>query len=251
MKKKIISLLLITMIYISLTPASATPEYREYRALMTSKAISNQPAALKYGIDVSRWQGDIDWEAVSETRADFVILRAAVGAVDDEPISIDSRFREYIKGAQEHQLEVGVYFYSYAKTVTEIRKEARFLVNLLSEFEITYPVALDMEEEHKHYKDDPGEMAEAFLEIIMDAGYFPMLYSYKSWLEGYLIRETCREVTIWVAQLDSPSTTYGGNYYMWQYSHTGSVSGIEGDVDLNIAFRDFGEYIRRVGLNNL
>ncbi|MCL1789460.1 MAG: hypothetical protein FWG33_03805, partial [Oscillospiraceae bacterium] len=191
------------------------------------------------------------WKSVASTRAEFAILRAAVGKVGDEPISADSRFNEDITGGQENGIEVGVYFYSYAKTVSEIRKEARFLVSLLQAFEITYPVALDMEEEHNHYTDDPGAMAEAFLEIIMEAGYFPMMYSYKSWLEGYLIRETCREITIWVAQLDSPSTTYLGNYYMWQYSHTGSVSGINGDVDLNIAYRDFGAYIRRVGLNNL
>ncbi|MCL2071654.1 MAG: glycoside hydrolase family 25 protein [Oscillospiraceae bacterium] len=257
----LLGLFLITAVYISLTVSAGNANNTPDRSLMSGGAVLREPTVIKYGIDVSRWQNDIDWEAVAQTRAEFVMLRAAVGSFEsidtDEAtpainlIAEDSRFREYIAGAQENGLEVGVYLYSYAKTVREIKREARFFVNLLSDFEITYPVALDMEEERGHYTDEPSEMAEAFLEIIMDAGYFPMMYSYKSWLENYLTPELRNDVAVWVAQLDAHSTTYHGDYFMWQYSHKGRVSGIDGDVDLNIAYRDFADYIRRTGLNNL
>lgn len=253
MKKRIlitISLLIITAIYIIISVAANTANgsnLRPERELLTAAAVSREPTVIKYGIDVSRWQGDIDWEAVANTRADFVMMRAAVGGLDGEPVAEDSRFREYIKGASENSLDVGVYMYSYAKTVREIQNEARYLVALLRncDYDITYPVTLDMEEEIEHYTDKPVEMAEAFMEIIMDAGYFPMFYSYKSWLENYLTDEFRGKYAVWVAELDSPATTYNGNYYMWQYSHTGKVSGIEGDVDLNISYRDFAEYIKQ------
>jgi len=211
---------------------------------------------IKYGVDVSRWQEDIVWEDVAQSGIEFAMIRAGVGEFTDpqgehHPISEDSRFREYIEGAQSNGLEVGVYFYSYAQTIEQIREEAHFYVLLLSYFHITYPVTLDMEESSDYYIDDPSEMAEAFLEIVEHEGYFPMLYSYKSWLEDNLSSEVRSKYTAWVAHIDVRATTYRGNYYMWQYSHTAKVSGIEGDVDLNIAYRDFAEYIKREKLNNL
>jgi GH25 family lysozyme M1 (1,4-beta-N-acetylmuramidase) len=221
------------------------------RFLYTGQAISRKPAVTKHGIDVSRWQGDIEWESVSRSGIEFVMMRAGVGSFEGNPIAEDSRFREYYRGAKRNRIEVGVYFYSYAQTIEEIKEEAHFLADTLKNFSITYPVALDMEEKREHYIDSPSEMAEAFLEIIVEAGYFPMLYSYKSWLEDYLTRETRDKYSVWVGHIDVPATTYRGRYHMWQYSHTGKVSGIEGDVDLNIAYRDFGRHIRENWLNNL
>jgi len=184
------------------------------------------------------------------------MMRAAVGSYVDrngvrQPTGVDVRFREYIAGAQENGLDVGVYFYSYAQTVGEIREEAHFLVELLRDYQITYPVALDMEEERGYYLDDPSDMAEAFLQIIADAGYLPMMYSFKSFLENYISQEVRSKYAIWVAHIDVSATNYNGNYYMWQYSWKGRVSGITGDVDLNIGYRDFAAYIRKHGLNNL
>jgi len=252
MKNRIITMLLAVVIFTAAnvppqSEASLSEVIHTDNSRLTAQSVSRrgsasfEPPVLKYGIDVSFWQGDIDWEKVARSGIEFVMLRAGRGAIDEDrpDIAEDERFREYIDGAHKNGLEVGVYFYSYAQTVREIRKEAGFLVNMLHEFRnmITYPVALDMEEERKHYKDNPSKMAEAFLEIITQEGYFPMMYSYKAWLEDYLESDVKEKYTMWVAQLDTPATTYRGNYYMWQYSHTGRVSGITGDVDLNIAYQ--------------
>ncbi|MCL1881974.1 MAG: glycoside hydrolase family 25 protein [Oscillospiraceae bacterium] len=227
------------------------------RFLFTAAAISREPLVFKRGIDVSRWQGDIDWQLVSETGIDFAMLRIGRGTLiyNDELLfedGFDSRFHEYIEGAQANGIDVGVYWYSYARTIEEIQREARFLVDILGDFEITYPVVLDMEEiDRAWYIDCPSEMAEAFLEIIIDAGYFPMFYSFMWWLEDRLTPRVRDRFTIWVAHYEVRQTTFSGNYYMWQYTHYGRVSGIQGDADLNIGYRDFASFIRRHGLNNL
>ena len=263
----ILSLLLTAVMYISivaglnssLTTANSNNTRKPAPDLMTARALSREPTVLKYGIDVSKNQGEIDWERVAKTRTEFVMMRAAVGAVNDAPISADSRFDEYIEGAQNAGLDVGVYFFSYAETISEIVEEAWFLVDLLKDYRITYTVVLDMEQQPSEYKDNPVRMAEAFLEIITDAGYFPMFYSYQWWLEHFITPEFYDKYAIWVAHYDVHATTYSGDYYMWQYTERGKVSGItdnnqydyEKFVDLNISYRDFAGYIRKHGLNGL
>ncbi|MDR0197815.1 MAG: glycoside hydrolase family 25 protein, partial [Oscillospiraceae bacterium] len=218
---------------------------------LTAFALTNEPDVEIYGIDVSRYQRDVDWEKVASSGVDFVMLRAAVGAVNGAPVAADSKFAEHFAGAREAGLEIGVYMYSYAKTVSEIKTEAKFLVKLLKDYKITYPVALDMEELRGYYTDDPSKMAEAFFTIVMDAGYYPIMYSYKSWLENLLDASVRDKYAVWVAHTGVNATTYAGNYYMWQYSHTGRISGINGDVDLNISYRDFAAFIKKNRLNNL
>ncbi|MDR0222283.1 MAG: glycoside hydrolase family 25 protein [Oscillospiraceae bacterium] len=217
---------------------------------MTAFAVEGEPSAEIHGIDVSRWQGEIDWEKVAASGAEFVMIRAAVGAVNGEPVSADRNFHEYVAGAKGAGLEVGAYMYSYAKTVSEIKAEAKFLVKLLKDYEITYPVVLDMEEPLGYYKDDVSKMAEAFLQIVMDADYFPMVYSSKSWLENYFNPGITDKYAVWLAQWNNVPT-YGGNFYMWQYTNKGRVTGIIGDVDLNIAYRDFAAFIKKNRLNKL
>jgi GH25 family lysozyme M1 (1,4-beta-N-acetylmuramidase) len=233
-------------------PPRPLPPWR----LLTPQYIGREPVTNIVGIDVSRWNGDIDWESVARTNIEFVMMRIGVGAFRDSngvqhPDSMDRRFREYIAGAQAAGLEVGVYWYSYAQTVEAIVREARYLISILGEFNLTYPVALDMEEPREFYRDCPSEMADAFLEIVAQAGYFPMLYSFRNFLESYITEEVREKYTVWVAHTRVSATNYKGTYYMWQYSHTGRVSGLTGDVDLNIAYRDFAAYIRRHGLNRL
>jgi len=218
---------------------------------MTAEAIAKQPEVDLIGIDVSVWNGDIDWAAVSESGIDFVMIRAGRGHVsDDKPMTVDAKFEYNITQANEYGIEAGVYFYSYADSVREIEEEARFLVGLLKGHRITYPVALDVEEKNIGSKTKTTEMVDAFFKIIMDAGYFPMLYSYKSWFEDNLDDRTLGKYSIWVAELKE-SPTYTGTYYIWQFSHTGRVPGIEGDVDMNIAYRDFAAIIKSKKFNNL
>ncbi|MCL1832419.1 MAG: glycoside hydrolase family 25 protein [Oscillospiraceae bacterium] len=229
--------------------------------LFTAEAISNQPLVYTRGIDASFHQGDIDWSSVAATGIDFAMLRIGAGAVTQDngnflPDRMDERFREYIFGAQNYGIDVGVYWFSYARTVEEIEREARFMVRMLGEFDIPYPVVLDMEMNIMKYPDwyidDASDMAEAFLQIVADAGYYPMLYSFRSWLTELIETRILDKYAVWVAHWNPNGTDYPRNHYMWQYSSTGRVSGItgnNGEVDLNIGYRDFGAYIRTNGLN--
>lgn len=218
---------------------------------MTVSILVDEPEVKQYGIDVSYAQGNIDWKKVAATGIDFAIIRAARGTVGTSLMKTDDYFVQNIKGASENGIDVGVYFYSYATTVSEARKEAEFLVSVIKDYKITYPVILDMEEEMGDFSVKKiTEMVEAFFEVLMDAGYYPMLYSYKHWLETYLDMTILDKYAIWLAQIND-TVTYQGGYYIWQYSHTGRVSGISGPVDLNISYRDFPSILKKNKLNQL
>lgn len=210
----------------------------------------DEPYHILHGIDVSQWQGEINWHEVKESGIDFAMIRAARGKTGTAPIGMDLNFETNIKEAAKSKIHVGVYFYSYATTVEEIKEEARYLVHILKDYEITYPVVLDVEEELDQGidKQELAKMVDAFFEIVMDAGYYPMLYSYKSWIEQYLDTDVLDKYPVWLAQVND-TVTYRGSYYMWQYSHTGKVKGISGDVDLNVSYRDFASIIQKYNLN--
>jgi len=220
---------------------------------MTVNILVDEPKVTRKGIDVSYAQGDIDWKKVADSGVEFAIIRAGRGrAGSANTMKEDDYFRQNIKGAQENGIDVGVYFYSYAESVSEAKEEARFLLDIINGYKIVYPVILDMEEE---FQGGIGtkkltKMIEAFFEVLMDAKYFPMFYSYKSWLEENLDMTILDKYAIWLAQVGD-SVTYEGGYYIWQYSFKGKVSGIETDVDLDYSYRDFPTILKKYGLNNL
>ncbi len=220
---------------------------------MTVNILVDEPKVKKKGIDVSYAQGDIDWKKVADAGVEFAIIRAGRGrAGSANQMKEDDYFRQNIKGAQENGIDVGVYFYSYASSVSEAKEEARFLLEIIDGYEIQYPVILDMEEE---FQSGIGtkkltNMIEAFFEVLMEEKYFPMFYSYKSWLEENLDMTILDKYAIWLAQVGD-EVTYDGGYYIWQYSFKGKVSGIETDVDLDYSYRDFPAILRKYGLNNL
>jgi GH25 family lysozyme M1 (1,4-beta-N-acetylmuramidase) len=198
------------------------------------------PKVVSLGIDVSFYQGNIDWKMVKNSGVRFAILRAGRGTFSDaKPIAEDTTFRQNLEGANAAGMDIGVYFYSYAKSVSEIKQEAKFLVNSLNGIELRYPVVLDVEEDDSSISVSVmTKMVEAFCDIIVDAGYYPMLYSHGTWLNKYLDNNTLNKYPVWLAAIQQ-NPTYKGTYYMWQYSWKGSVPGITGDVDLNVSYRDF------------
>ena len=218
-------------------------------SVFTNDILKNEEEVILRGIDVSWVQGDIDWRAVSDSGIDFAVIRAGRGDIDESGPKEDTHFRQNIEGALKYGIDVGVYFYSYAQTVEEAEQEADFFLSLLDGYEITFPVVLDMEEDGE--KTDMTDLAEAFLEIVSGEGYFPMIYSYQSRLDNHFSDSLTDKYAVWVARLDNqkPDTDY--NYYIWQYSHEGKVNGIEGNVDYNVAYRDFPDILRDYGLNNL
>ncbi len=228
------------------------PEYK-FRN-MTVDILIDEPNVFRKGIDVSYAQGgSIDWQKVAESGVDFAIIRAARGYISDEkPMIEDIWFRRNIEEAQKYGIDVGVYFYSYASTVAEARAEAEFFVETIKDYRIQYPVILDMEEQ---YQGDIGKkkltnMIDAFFEVLMENNYFPMFYSYKAWIETYLDMNTLDKYAVWLAQV-SDTVTYDGGYYIWQYSFTGKVSGIESNIDLDYSYKDWPEIFRKYHLNNM
>ena len=209
---------------------------------------TNTEAEISNGIDVSKWQANIDWKAVSGAGIDFAIIRAGRGDLGSG-CKMDDYFVQNIKGATANGIDVGVYFYSYATTVEEAKAEAKFLLKIIKDYKITYPVILDMEEEMGQA--DVTAMIDAFFKEIMNAGYYPMFYSYKSWIETYLDMRILDKYAVWLAQTNVSSPTYEGGFYIWQYSHTGKVDGINGYVDLNISYRDFPKLFQQYRINNL
>ena len=193
------------------------------------------------GIDVSFYQGEIDWEAVAADGVDFAMIRLGYRGYTEGGLRMDSRFAENIRGALDAGLEVGVYFFSQDITPEEAEEEADFVLEVLEEYEITYPVAFDWEPitpgKEARTDDLDGETltrcAAAFCQKIAQAGYTPQIYFNQEL--GYLAYDLAelKDWSFWLAEYDtSPDFYYG--FDLWQYTHTGSVEGIQGNVDRNL-----------------
>lgn len=217
-------------------------------SIYSADILKNEDEVTKRGIDISWVQGEVDWETLSQSGIDFVIIRCGRGDIDGTGPKEDNWFYRNIENANKYGIDAGVYFYSYAETVEQAEKEAEFMLEILKGYTITYPVVLDMEEDIG--KKDMTELAEAFLEVTAEGGYYPMLYSYRNMLDSHFSDELKEKYAIWVARLKhKPETDY--DYQIWQYSHTGKIVGIEGNVDFDVAYRDFPEILRYYGLNHL
>ena len=217
-------------------------------SIYTAEILKDEEEIVKRGIDISYAQGEIDWEALSKSGIDFVIMRCGRGDIDGTGPQADIRFYENIEAANKYRMDVGVYFYTYAETPAQAEREAEFMLTLLEGYTITYPVILDMEESTR--RKDMSNIAEAFLEVVAEGGYYPMLYSYQSMLDDHFSDEIKEKYAVWIARLKhKPETDY--DYYIWQYSHDGQIVGIKGDVDFDTAYRDFPEILRDYGLNHL
>jgi GH25 family lysozyme M1 (1,4-beta-N-acetylmuramidase) len=220
---------------------------------MTAALLEGEERVSLLGIDVSHWQFTINWERVAASGIQFAMIRAARGHISDErPMIEDTRFRENIEGALANNIDVGVYFYSYARSVEEARAEARFLVSVIEGWEITYPVVFDIEDPiHLRMSTELiTDMVEAFFDVLIENGYYPMLYSYKNFLETKIEPRVLDTYAVWLAQWTA-TPTYTKPFHIWQYTDKGRVGGISGDVDLNVSLYDFAEILRRHGLNRL
>lgn len=191
---------------------------------------------LARGIDVSRWQGEINWSQVAADDVSFVMLGTrSKGAVDPY-------FHRNIQQASAAGVKVGVYIYSLAVTVEMAEAEADFVLDLIHDYPVSYPVAFDMEDSTQGNlsKEELAAIANAFCKKISDSGYYPIVYANENWLKNKLDM-SLMDYPVWVARY-SARPSYQ-NPVMWQATSTGSVKGINGNVDIDFQFKDFSGQI--------
>ena len=191
---------------------------------------------LHRGIDVSRWQEEINWSQVAKDDISFVMLGTrSKGAVDPY-------FHKNIQNAATNGIKVGVYIYSLATTTDMAVQEADFVLNLINDYPISYPVAFDMEDSTQGNlsKSELAAIANAFCKRISQAGYYPIIYANENWLKNKLDMSQMN-YPVWVARY-SARTTYQ-NPVMWQATSSGSVNGIKTRVDIDFQFKDFSSVI--------
>ena len=190
------------------------------------------------GIDVSKWQGLIDFEKVKNAGASFVMIRLGYQSGYDGNYVIDPYFKQNIENAKVHGLKVGVYFYSYAKTKKDIDAETKWIIDNLKGIDLDLPVSYDWENWStvttlKLNLVEFNAMMKTFMKKIKESGYDSMLYSSKNFLEQ--IWETDVDY-IWLAHYID-KTNYEGKYYMWQLCENGKIDGIKGNVDIDILYK--------------
>lgn len=212
----------------------------------------NNSKVTTYGIDVSKYQGVIDWDSVAKDNVKFAMIRVGyrtgkTGELREDP------YAEYnLYQAQKAGVQIGIYFFSTAVNEEEALEEANWVIDFIKDYPITYPVVYNCEGFNEAGNrmnglsvEDRTTNAKVFLEAVRKAGYNPMFYASKN----ELINNTCwntddlsDKYDIWISQYisakysDSIKPDYTGTYSMWQYTSTGRVDGIEGDVDMNVAY---------------
>lgn len=200
------------------------------------------------GIDVSEWQGFVDWSKVKMTDTKFAILRAGYGR---EISQKDKQFENNYKGCKAVGMPCGVYWYNYAVTPEEAKKEAAVCLEILKGKQFEYPIYYDVEEQKTLAlgKDKVSAIIKAFCEELEKAGYFVGLYMSASPLNAYVSEDVKRRYVIWVAHYGVSKPSYNGSYGIWQNSSTGKVNGISGNVDTDIAYESYPTTIKSAGLN--
>ena len=191
------------------------------------------------GIDVSKWNGSIDWNAVKNSGVSYVIIRVGYRGSSQGSLIDDPTFKTNIKGATAAGLKVGVYFFTQAVDEVEAVQEASMVLDRISGYKISYPVFLDVEASGgRGDKIDSATrtaVCKAFCNTIQNAGYTAGIYANKTWLTGKMDAGALGSYKIWLAQY-AAAPTYTGRYDLWQYKSTGKVSGISGNVDLNLSY---------------
>ena len=204
------------------------------------------------GIDVSRYNGSIDWNAVKNCGVDYVMIRVGFrGYAAEGNLALDPRFVENIEGAKQAGLKVGIYFFTQAITEQEAIEEANWVIDKIKPYKIDMPVAIDVEFSSESNqqgradsldKDSRTTITRRFCETIQNAGYIPMVYLNVDWAKNYVDMSRLKDFDTWIAHYKNDpnsSPNYSGSYTMWQYTSSGHINGISGDVDCNICYKKY------------
>lgn len=191
------------------------------------------------GLDISKYQGDIDFDTIKSEGVSFVMIRVGTEKKDTGEFVLDPKFKQNIEGAIESGIDVGIYFYSYAKTKNEAIEDAKWVIDQIKDYKITMPVAFDWEDwtDFNSYNVSFKELtniAYAYLNELNKKGYDTFLYSSKTYLQNIWTNE---KYDTWLAHYID-KTTYTGKYKMWQLCSDGVINGINGYVDIDIYYKN-------------
>ncbi|MBQ3518300.1 MAG: hypothetical protein IJA31_03145 [Clostridia bacterium] len=213
-------------------------------------------------IDVSTHNGAIDFRRVKAAGIENVIIRCGfTGYGSSHTLNKDARFEENYRKAKEAGLHVGTYYYAVALTEADADREAAFVLSLLKDKQFELPIYYDVEDVHDTRaagvltqnmqglsKAQLTAIVNRFCDTVEKAGYFVGIYSGKYWFRDELDMSVLNRYTVWLAHWTT-QTDYTGPYALWQYTDSGRVDGIQGNVDMNILYQDFAPIIKRLGLN--
>ncbi len=209
--------------------------YTEFEDVVKTYKTKN----TKIGIDISSFQGKVDFKKLKEAGVEFVMIRVGGTRGIDTDYFIDEQFENNIINANKYGIDAGIYFYSYANSIESAKKDAKWVLKQIEDYKIDLPIAFDWEN-WKYYNDyhlsffGLTSMAESFVDVIEDAGYQGMIYSSKTYLENIWLPSN---KDIWLAHY-TDKTNYQGSYRMWQMCENGRISGISNAVDIDILYLD-------------
>lgn len=205
-------------------------------------------AVISYlGVDISEKQGYVDFNKVKKAGIDFCMIRVGARGYGTGQLFLDDNFTDNMKRASDAGLEVGVYFYSQAITEEEVLEEVMLLLDSIKEYDVTYPVAFQMEyvendtaRVEQISKASKTELAQIFLGTVKTSGYTPLLYGKKEWLLKKVDLAKLSEYDVWLSQ-NEKQPDYPYLFGMWQYTNHAVVDGISGSVNLNVSLIDYSE----------
>lgn len=205
----------------------------------------NEEVVSKKGIDVSKYQGNINWKKVAADGVEYAFIRLGIRGSSEGKLSLDDTYKDNIEEALENDIDVGVYFFTQALNKEEAIEEAEFVLEHIEDYDVNYPIVLDVEEittKNPRTKDmtqqDWTDVCIAFCERIKQAGYTPMIYGNLKTFMLMLDMEQLEDYEKWFAYYNAP-LYFPYEFSVWQYTSTGRVNGIKGDVDLNVSMKDW------------
>ncbi len=210
---------------------------------VSSLAAVSPAGAIATGVDVSKHNGAVNWQAAAGAGVQFAFIK--VGSTNS---GVDPYFTANITNANNAGIRTGVYIYSYATNVEQAVNEANLVLSWINDYPVNYPVVYDVEDSiHKgNSKEELAAMANAFCAVIEAAGYYPMVYASKNWFEGKIGNVGYDK---WVAQYND-SCQYGGNISFWQSTSHAYINGFNGRVDFNYQYKDYSSLIIPEGFLN-
>ena len=229
------------------------------------KASQYETDEITTGIDVSEFQGNIDWKAVADSGIDFAMIRVGYRGMKNGEIKEDACAKYNLQEASKNGLKIGAYFFSTAVTEEEAKEEAEWTKNLLSGYPVTYPVAYNCEgfqnpssRQFELSVEERTKLADAFLKSIEEGSYTGMFYAAKNELDDnnlWNADDLSLNYRIWVAQYsdqtwpEKTKSDYTGDHVMWQYTNQGKLDGIKGAVDFNVAYVGYSQSQQAVDEN--